>query len=52
MVIADDTALADHRLTRDTFTASVPTGLSPGLYEVRVDVSDLFRRTFPFEVTS
>ena len=52
VVIAGDAALADHRLTRDTFTASVPTSLSPGLYEVRVDVSDLFRRTFPFEVTS
>jgi hypothetical protein len=52
VVVADDTVLAGHRLASDSFTASVPVGLSPGLYEVRVDVSDLFRRTFPFEVTS
>jgi hypothetical protein len=52
VVIAGKTALTDHPLTQDSFTASVPTGLSPGLYAVRVDVSDLFRRTFEFEVTS
>jgi Pvc16 N-terminal domain len=52
VVIADHTALADHPLTRDAFTATVPDGLLSGLYEVHVDVSGLFRRTFLFEVTT
>jgi Pvc16 N-terminal domain/IPT/TIG domain len=51
VVIADKTALSEQTLTGDTFTASVPTGLLPGFYDVQVDVSDLFRRTFLFEVT-
>ncbi|MER6144914.1 DUF4255 domain-containing protein [Streptomyces sparsogenes] len=37
-------------LTGDTFGVSVPGDLKPGFYEVRVDVSRLFRRTFLFEV--
>ncbi|MFE5923823.1 DUF4255 domain-containing protein [Streptomyces sp. NPDC056468] len=35
----------------DAFSVSLPDDLTPGLYEVRVDVSRLFRRTFLFEVT-
>ena len=35
----------------DAFNVSLPEDLKPGLYEVRVDISRLFRRTFLFEVT-
>lgn len=38
-------------LTGDAFTVSLGRGLATGLYEVRVDVSGLFRRSFLFEVT-
>ncbi len=38
-------------LTADTFVAVVPAALGPGFYDVTVDVSGLFRRTFLFEVT-
>ncbi len=38
-------------LTGDTFTMTVPANLSQGFYEIRVDISHLFRRTFFFEVT-
>lgn len=49
--VAGETVLGEQPLTRDTFTATVPTALLPGFYEVQVDVSDLVRRTFLFEVT-
>ena len=51
VVVAGKSVLSEQPLTGDTFTASVPTGLLPGFYDVQVDVSDLFRRTFLFEVT-
>ena len=35
----------------DTITVTIPPGLLPGFYEIRVDVSSVFRRTFLFEVT-
>lgn len=35
----------------DSFEMTVPADLSPGFYEIRVDISQLFRRTFFFEVT-
>ncbi|MFI6644018.1 Pvc16 family protein [Streptomyces sp. NPDC050504] len=38
-------------LTGDAFTVPAGQGLVTGLYEVRVDVSGLFRRSFLFEVT-
>jgi hypothetical protein len=38
-------------LTADSIVAVVPADLAPGFYDVTVDVSDLFRRTFLFEVT-
>jgi Pvc16 N-terminal domain len=38
-------------LTGDTFTATLPGDLPPGFYDVGVEVSGLFRRTFLFEVT-
>jgi hypothetical protein len=43
--------LTDEPLDGDTFTAELPAGLVPGFYDVRVDVSGLFRRTFVLEVT-
>ncbi|MGH3901562.1 MAG: Pvc16 family protein [Pseudonocardiaceae bacterium] len=44
-------ALEAQVLTGDQFTATVPVGLLPGFYDVQVDVSRLFRRTFLYEVT-
>ena len=38
-------------LTGDTFTAAIPAGIQPGFYDIRLDISGLFRRTFLFEVT-
>jgi hypothetical protein len=38
-------------LTGDTVNAAIPAGTLPGFYEILVDVSSLFRRTFLFEVT-
>jgi hypothetical protein len=37
-------------ITGNTFEASLPGDLEPGFYEVRIDVSTLFRSTFFFEV--
>jgi hypothetical protein len=39
-------------LAGDTFTAATPAALGPGLHQVHVDVSGLFRRVFLFEVTA
>jgi hypothetical protein len=36
----------------DQFEAALPADLVPGFYEIRVDVSHLYRRTFFFEVTA
>ncbi|GIH14152.1 DUF4255 domain-containing protein [Rugosimonospora africana] len=48
---SNQTLLAGLPLAGDTFTATLPGGLLPGFYDVRVDVSGLFRRTFLFEIT-
>ncbi|MEU6726443.1 Pvc16 family protein [Nonomuraea wenchangensis] len=40
----------DLPLTGDAFTVALADDLAPGLYEVRVEVSALFRRVFLFEV--
>ncbi|MEO8258897.1 MAG: DUF4255 domain-containing protein [Acidobacteriota bacterium] len=37
-------------LTSNAFTAIIPAGLAPGFHEIRVDVADLNRRVFLFEV--
>ncbi len=48
----DSQTLLDRQaLTGDTFTAVIPAATLPGFYNIRVDVSSLFRRTFLFEVT-
>jgi hypothetical protein len=38
-------------LTADGFAAVIPAGTQPGFYDIRVDISRLFRRSFLFEVT-
>jgi Pvc16 N-terminal domain/IPT/TIG domain len=52
VTIADRVVATGEALIEDSFTATVPTDLQPGFYDVRVDVSRLFRRSFLFEVTS
>jgi len=51
VVLLDQALLDATPLPGDTFTAAVPGDLGPGFYDVRVDVSHLFRRSFLFEVT-
>jgi hypothetical protein len=51
VVVADQKVLDKQPLTGDTFNATIPAGTKPGFYDIRVDVSRLFRRTFLFEVT-
>lgn len=38
-------------ISGDQFQVTLPANLDPGFYEIRVDVSHLFRRAFVFEVT-
>lgn len=52
VVIGDQILLDKQPLTGDTFGATIPAGTQPGFYDIRVDVSRLFRRTFLFEVTA
>jgi hypothetical protein len=51
VTVGGQSALQAQDLTGDTFTASIPAGLQPGFYDIRVDISRLFRRLFLFEVT-
>ncbi|WP_435592821.1 DUF4255 domain-containing protein [Nocardia sp. bgisy118] len=51
VVIAERTVFAEP-LAGDSFTAVLPGDLPSGLYDVQVNVSGLFRRTFLFEVRS
>ncbi len=44
--------LAGHDLTDDSFSVTIPAGLAPGFYEMRVDISHLSRKTLFFEVTA
>lgn len=46
-LIADSVGLA-----QDNFNVTLPTNLTRGFHEIRVDISHLFRRTFFFEVTT
>jgi hypothetical protein len=45
--IADGVAGAE-----DTITATIPAGLTPGFHEIQVDIADLKRRIFYFEVSA
>jgi Pvc16 N-terminal domain/IPT/TIG domain len=40
------------KLTTDVITANIPAGLPPGIHQLRVDVANLHRRVFFFEVTT
>jgi hypothetical protein len=51
IVAADQIVVQGQALTGNTFTGAIPAGTLPGFYDIRVDVSGLFRRTFLFEVT-
>jgi hypothetical protein len=51
VLVGDQTVLDKQPLTGATFNAAIPAGTLPGFYQIRVDVSRLFRRTFLFEVT-
>ncbi len=44
-------ALPEPQTDSGSITIAVPPGLSPGFYEIRLDVGLAFRRTFLFEVT-
>lgn len=46
------TILNAQELTQDQFTMTIPDDLPPGFHEIRVDISNLFRKTFFFEVTA
>lgn len=52
VLLLDHALATEQQLAGDTFTVAVPAGVAPGFYDVRVDVSHLFRRSFLFEVTS
>jgi hypothetical protein len=45
------TILDGAAISGDSFQAALPATLQPGFYQLRVDVSHLFRRIFNFEVT-
>jgi hypothetical protein len=51
VAIAGQTIVNEQLLTADTFTATIPAGIQPAFYDIRLDVSGMFRRTFLFEVT-
>jgi hypothetical protein len=51
VVIGEQMLLDKQQLASDIFDATIPAGTQPGFYDIRVDVSRLFRRTFLFEVT-
>ena len=51
VAVGDRHVLAGATLDGDSFAATLPDGLAPGFYDVRVDVSALCRRTFVVEVT-
>lgn len=51
VTIDGQVVVAAQPLTGDSFEAMIPAGLQPGFYDVRVDISRLFRRSFLFEVT-
>jgi hypothetical protein len=51
VLLLDQALLTAEPLTGDTVAATVPAGVAAGFYDVRVDVSHLFRRSFLFEVT-
>ena len=52
-IAVDENSLTEEgKLAGDSFDITIPNDLNPGFYEIRVDISRLFRRTFLFEVTA
>jgi hypothetical protein len=51
VLILDQLVVDALELSGDTIAAVIPASVGPGFYDITVDVSDLFRRTFLFEVT-
>jgi Pvc16 N-terminal domain/IPT/TIG domain len=51
VVAADKTVLDKQSITGNSFNVTIPAGTQPGFYDIRVDISRLFRRAFLFEVT-
>jgi Pvc16 N-terminal domain len=52
IVINGQTVLNAQTIAGNTFGAAIPAGTLPGFYNISVDVGNLFRRTFLFEVTA
>jgi hypothetical protein len=52
VTLGDAVLVAITDATGDTVSAGIPSDLSAGTYELRVDVSTDFRRVFLFEVVS
>jgi hypothetical protein len=50
VLVGDQTVLDSQQLSSNTFSITIPAGTEPGFYDLRVDVSRLFRRIFLFEV--
>lgn len=51
VLVGSQTLVDSQPLSSNTFNATIPAGTLPGFYDVRVDISHLFRRSFLFEVT-
>jgi hypothetical protein len=51
VLAADQAVLNKQSITGDSFNVTIPAGTLPGFYDIRVDISRLFRRAFLFEVT-
>jgi hypothetical protein len=51
VLAADQTVLDQQVLTGNSFSASIPVGAQVGFYDIRVNISRMFRRAFLFEVT-
>jgi hypothetical protein len=52
VTVGDRPVVVSEALAGDTFTMTLPTDLTQGFHDVRVDVSALLRRTFVLEVTA
>jgi hypothetical protein len=50
VMIADQKVVDKQPLTADTFTAIIPAAAKSGFYDIRIDISRLFRRSFLFEI--
>jgi hypothetical protein len=51
IAVAESSLNDEGKLVEESFNIAIPDNLNPGFYEIRVDISRLFRRIFLFEVT-